>query len=78
VTHAEERAKSIEMSKGFTLFLGVAEMASHEICPKRSRPPLALGFSDTSLFIFIKVVKRLERNIDEKLRSSTSWRAGIG
>ncbi len=27
VTHAEERAKSIEMTKGFTLFLGVAEMA---------------------------------------------------
>lgn len=26
VTHAEERAKSIEMSKGFTLFLGVAEL----------------------------------------------------
>ena len=27
VTRAEERAKSIEMSKGFTLFLGVAELA---------------------------------------------------
>ena len=27
MTHAEERAKSIEMSKGFTLFLGVAEIA---------------------------------------------------
>jgi len=27
VTHAEERAKSIAMSKGFTLFLGVAELA---------------------------------------------------
>jgi putative oxidoreductase len=26
-THAEERAKSIGMSKGFTLFLGVAEVA---------------------------------------------------
>lgn len=28
VTRAEERAKSIEMSKSFTLFLGVAELAS--------------------------------------------------
>ena len=27
VTRAEERAKSIEMSKSFTLFLGVAELA---------------------------------------------------
>lgn len=27
VTHSEERAKSIGMSKGFTLFLGVAEIA---------------------------------------------------
>ena len=27
VTHAEERAKSIGMSKGFTLFLGVAELS---------------------------------------------------
>jgi putative oxidoreductase len=27
VTKAEERAKSIEMSKGFTFFLGVAELA---------------------------------------------------
>jgi len=27
VTRAEERAKSIEMSKGFTLFLGLAELA---------------------------------------------------
>ena len=27
VTKAEERAKSIEMSKGFTLFLGAAELA---------------------------------------------------
>lgn len=26
VIHAEKRAKSIEMSKGFTLFLGVAEL----------------------------------------------------
>jgi len=34
-------------------------------------PQLALGFSDTSL-LFIKVVKRLERKIDERLRSSTS------
>jgi len=32
-------------------------------------PPLALTFPDTSLFI--KVVKRLERKIDERLRSST-------
>ena len=32
--------------------------------------PLALTFPDTSLFI--KVVKRLERKIDERLRSSTS------
>ena len=27
VTHSEERAKDIGMSKGFTLFLGVAELA---------------------------------------------------
>ena len=27
VTHSEERAKSIGMSKGFTLFLGIAEIA---------------------------------------------------
>ena len=32
--------------------------------------PLALTFPDTSLLI--KVVKRLERKIDERLRSSTS------
>jgi hypothetical protein len=32
--------------------------------------PLVLTFPDTSLFI--KVVKRLERKIDERLRSSTS------
>jgi hypothetical protein len=38
--------------------------ASREICPKRSRSPLALTFPDTSLFL--KVVKRLERKIDEK------------
>jgi len=37
------------------------------------RTPLALTFPDTSLFI--KVVKSLERKIDEKLRSSTSRKA---
>jgi len=37
---------------------------------KRSRTPLVLTFPDTSLFI--KVVKRLERKIDERLRSSTN------
>ena len=48
--------------------------ASHQVCPKHSRSPLALTFPDTSLFI--KVVKRLERKIDERLRSSTS-RIGV-
>jgi len=34
-------------------------------CPKDSRKPLALTFPDTSLFI--KVVRSLERKIDERL-----------
>jgi hypothetical protein len=47
--------------------------ASREICPKPSRTPLALTFPDTSLFI--KVVKRLERKIDERLRSPMNRKA---
>src|SRR6266700_7485496 len=45
---------------------------------KARAQPLALTFPDTSLFI--KVVKRLERKIDERLRSSTSCIAvnGLG
>ncbi len=43
--------------------------ASRQICPKDSRKPLALTFPDTSLFI--KVLRTLERKIDERLRSST-------
>ena len=42
---------------------------SRQLCPKDSRKPLALTFPDTSLFI--KVVRRLERKIDERLRSLT-------
>ena len=48
---------------------GATTFASREICPKRSRTPLALTFPDTSLFI--KVVRSLERKLDERLRSST-------
>jgi hypothetical protein len=40
-----------------------------KICPKRSRTPLASTFPATSLFI--KMVRSLERKIDERLRSST-------
>jgi hypothetical protein len=40
---------------------------------KAQARPLALTFPDTSLFI--KAVRRLERKIDEKLRSSARRRA---
>ena len=44
--------------------------ASPKLFTKRSRTPSALTFPDTSLFI--QVVRKLERKIDERLRSSTS------
>ena len=45
------------------------DSASPQICLKDSRKPMALTFPDTSLFI--KVARRLERKIDERLCSST-------
>jgi hypothetical protein len=44
-------------------------LQSREIYPKALAHPPALTFSDTSLLI--KVVRSLERKIDERLRSST-------
>ena len=44
--------------------------ASRETLAKLSGTPLALTFPDTSLFI--KVVKRVARKIDERLRSAAT------
>src|SRR5438309_741033 len=61
------------MSCAYTAFFSADPDAKHiciaSNCPKDSRKPLALTFPDTSLFI--KVVRSLERKIDERLRSST-------